>query len=449
MRVKSARSRRSLRSPSLVVATLFGLFGVAEARADESGPLIELAPEDAAPPPPKPSPAPVALGSGPVLDDAYFRGLEAQRKDRAEGAPSSTAIGGYGEFAVRGTRSGEDGEREWVADLARLVVFVAHAFGPDARAYTELEVEHAQACATCGGAVELEQAYVELDVLGDALVARGGLVLMPMGILNTWHEPPIYHGVARPRLDTVILPSTWRELALGVVGEPLEGLRFQAYVTTGLDPRGLTAGGLAGARQGGSFARTDGPAVVARVEAEPLLGAVVGLSGYASDAGANADLHDRRGAAVNLSMPVFGWSGDLRFRGQGFEWRFVYAEWSLPEAAALMGTYDAAGTRLFPDAASPVPTRVRGAYVEAAYDVLHPFGVTHQLLPFARIERDDTQASVPEGYAPNPTHVVRDITMGVSYRPFPQLVLKADLVLRDRLLGVDESIVGFGGGFMY
>lgn len=427
--------------PLLLAVTL----GAASARADE-GPTLELAPEHATPTPP--SGSPTTAPGGPVLDEAQLRALEAQRLAEAE-RESSTTLGGYGEIAVRGTRSGEHGEREWSADLARLVVFVAHAFSPDARAYTELEVEHAKACAGCGGAVEVEQAYVELDLVEDALVARGGLVLMPLGVLNTWHEPPIYHGVARPRFDTVVIPSTWRELSLGVTGEPFEGLRYQAYLTTGLDPTGFSAGGIAGGRQGGSLARTDGPAVVARLELEPLLGAVIGLSGYASDAGANADLYDRRGNPVNLSMPVIGWSGDLRFRRHGFEWRFLYAEWSLPESAALLGTYDAAGTRLFSDPLSPVATRIRGAYLEAAYDVLHPFGVSHQLLPFARLERDDTQAAVPEGYAANPTYVVRDLTMGISYRPIPQIVVKTDLVLRDRLLGVDESIVGLGGGFMY
>lgn len=439
--------RRLLPSiPLLFAASL----GVTAARADD-GPTLELAPEHGTgAPPPAPTAAPEAPArGGPSLDAAILRGLEAQRKAEAEAARSGTAIGGYGEIAVRGTRSGEDGERAWVADLARLVVFVAHAFGPEARAYTELEVEHAKACAGCGGAVELEQAYVELDLLGEALTARGGLVLVPMGVINTWHEPPIYHGVARPRFDAVVIPSTWRELSLGVTGQPVEGVRYQAYVTTGLDPTGFGAGGIGGGRQSGSFARTDGPAVVARLEVEPLLGAVLGLSGYASDAGANAELHDRRGNAVNLSMPVLGWSGDLRFRRHGFEWRFLYAEWSLPEAAALMGTHDEAGTRLHADPLSPVPTRIRGAYLEAAYDVLHPFGVSHQLLPFARIERNDTQVSVPDGYAPNPTHVVRDLTVGLSYRPIPQIVLKTDLVLRDRLLGVDESIVGLGGGFMY
>ncbi len=437
----------------LVSGALAVLAGVSPAFADD-GPPIELAPEHAAPPvadAPTPPPPAVALGSGPVLDDdIYLHGLSDQRVDAASASASSTSIGGYGEIAVRGTRKGRDGEREWTGDVARLVVFVAHSFSPEISVYNEIEVEHAQACASCGGAVELEQARVDFNLLDeDKLTLRGGLVLVPMGIVNVWHEPPIYHGVVRPRFDTVILPSTWRELALGFESRPLDPVRVEAYVMSGFDPTGFSASGLGGGRQNGSLARLDAPAFVGRVEVEPLLGAVVGVSGYAADAGPNADFYDRRGEPAELRLPVFGYSLDVRFRKMGFDWRFVYADWSLPESGALMAAYDATGSRLFSDATSPVPTRIRGAYVEAAYDVLYPFGLSHQLLPFARIERDDTQAAVPDGFEQNPTQIVREYTFGLTYRPIPQVVLKADLALRNRRLGVDESSIGFGGGFMY
>jgi hypothetical protein len=218
---------------------------------------------------------------------------------------------------------------------------------------------------------------------------------------------------------------------------------------TGLDPLRLGAGGLAGARQGGAFARANAWALTGRVEYEPLLGVVVGASVYASDAGENGKFYLRDHSRVDLSVPILGWSADARFRRAGLEWKILYAEWHMPESEVLMRTFDATGNALMPDPSRPVPTLIRGAYVEGAYDVLRPLGISHQLLPFARIEFYDTQAAVPEGFTPNPTYSIREYTFGASYRPIQQLVFKADYQLRNRRLGKDETQVNFGAGFMY
>jgi hypothetical protein len=430
---------------ALFLASFAGL-SAADAPAP-AGPQIDLAPEHVAPPAPKKDP--IALGAGRAPDIDLVRGLTEQRFRAAEGSGSNTSIGGYGEIQVKGLASGRDGETKWSADVARLVVFVAHAFTNTIRVYTELEMEHSLSCSTCSGAFELEQAYVDWKVAGDALGLRAGLVLVPMGIINQWHEPPTFNGVVRPRVETVVIPSTWREIGAGIFGRPVEGLRYELYGMTGLDPRGLSADGLAGARQGGSFAAAKAWSVTGRVEVEPLLGFVIGASGYAGDAGANAEFYLRDHARVSLSVPVLGYTIDARFRRAGLEWKMLFAEWHLPQSEALMHTFDATGAALFADATRPVPTRVRGAYVEGGYDVLRPLHVSHQLVPFARLEYYDTQSAVPEGFDRNPTLRVREYTFGASYRPIRELAIKADYQLRNRKLGLDERQINVGLGFMY
>jgi len=409
------------------------------------GPTIDLAPEHKDP---GARPA-LSIGAGTTADPELVRGMTDQRFKSAEASASNTSIGGYGEVLVEGTAVGRDGEREWVADVARLVLFVAHSFNDRFRVYTELEVEHALSCASCPGGAELEQGYVDWRLLRDTLGLRAGLILVPIGIINQWHEPPVFHGVVRPRVDTVIIPSTWREIGIGVFGKPVEGLRYEAYAMTGLDPNGFSADGIRGGRQGGAFARANAWAGVGRIEVEPLLGFVIGASVYASDLGENGEFYTKSGERVDLSLPLIGWAADARWRRAGFEWRMLFAEWHLPESEAQMATYDASGNPLYPDARSPVPTLARGAYVEAAYDVLHPFGVSHQLLPFARLEHYNTQAAVPDGFAPNPTFSIRELTVGATYRPIQQIVVKADYQLRNRKLGYDETQLNFGVGFMY
>jgi hypothetical protein len=441
------------RSSSLFAAALTGAWlttALAPALAADPpparGPTIELAPEHQEPAKKEPL---VSLGAGEAPDHELVRGLTEQRFRSAAESLARTSVGGYGEVHVSGLKSGRLGEREWTADVARLVLFVAHPFNDRIRAYTELEIEHAVSCASCPGAVELEQAYLDWKVLGDWLGLRAGLVLVPMGIINQWHEPPVFHGVKRPKVETAVIPSTWREIGLGLFGEPIEGLHYEIYAMTGLDPLGLGAGGLAGARQGGALASANAWAVTARVEVEPLLGVVLGASGYASDAGNNSKYYLRDHRRVDLSVPIYGFTADARFRRAGLEWKILFAEWHLPESEALMSTFDASGQPLFPDTFRPVPTRIRGAYVEGAYDVLHLFGLSHQLLPFARIEFYDTQSAVPQDYAPNPTFSIREYTFGASYRPLQQLVFKGDYQLRNRKLGRDEIQINLGAGFMY
>jgi len=410
------------------------------AGAAAAQPVIELAPEHAAPPPP-PKPI-IAVGQGKVGEPEMLRGMFEQRVRTALDAIGHTSIGGYGEMQVVGLASGKDAPRQWSADVRRLVLFVAHSFNDKIRAYTEIELEHAREA-------EIEQAFVDYKVLGDHLGVRAGLILVPMGIINEVHEPPVFNGVARPRVETAVIPSTWREIGAGFFGRPTEWLRYEAYAMAALDPLGVDAGGLAGARGGGALSKAKAWSAVARVEVEPILGLVIGASGYASDAGKNGAYHLRDRTAVDVSVPILGYTLDARFRRAGLEWKILFAEWHLPKAGALMHAYDDAGKPLFADATRPVPTRMRGAYVEAGYDVLHPFGVSHQLVPFARIEHYDTQSAVPEGFTANPTYSMREYTFGASYRPIREVVLKGDYQLRNRKAGPDESQINLGVGFMY
>jgi hypothetical protein len=442
---------------TLAAALLVAGVARAEPPRPESadGPQLDLAPEhDAtAQPPPASSAAPsqqpfIATGAGTSPDTSLVRGLTAQRMRRAAESESGTSIGGYGEIHFIGLAAGKDANLEWTADIPRLVLFVAHQFNDKFRFYSELEMEHTTACKTCPGAFEVEQAMVDYRIGGDVISARAGLILIPMGIINQWHEPPIFHGVVRPRVDQVIIPTTWRDLGAGVFGNPTDTLRYELYALTGLNPMNFSADGLRSARMGGALAEANAFAVTGRIEWEPLLGWVFGASGYYSDVGENGKFYGPTGKKVDLSVPVIGWDADVRYRRAGFEWRAVFAEWHLPEADTMMVTRDAAGKLNF-DPTKPVPTLMRGGYVEAAYDVFRPLALKHQLLPFARLEAYNTQAGVPAGYTANPTYAVREYTFGLTYRPIQQIVVKADYQLRNRRLGLDEKQLNFGLGFMY
>jgi hypothetical protein len=382
----------------------------------------------------------VALGTGRTPDVDLVRSLTEQRFRSAMDSLAHTSVGGYGELAVTGLTTG--GDRQWTADVRRIVLFVAHSFTQDIRVYTELELEHVREA-------EIEQAFVDWKVAGDYLGLRAGLILVPMGITNEVHEPPMFNGVARPSVETTVIPTTWREVGAGFFGRPLPELRYELYAMAGLNPLGFTAAGFGGGSGEGALSNAKAWVAAGRVEYEPLLGLVLAASGYAGDAGKNASYYLRDGTPVNVSVPVYGFSLDARFRSKGLECKLLYTEWRLPTAGVLMHTFDATGQPLFPDPTQPVATALRGAYVEAGYDVLHPTGISHQLVPFARLEAYDTQAAAPQGFTGNPTYNVRELTFGASYRPIREVVVKADYLLRRPQSGPDQTQISAGIGFMY
>jgi hypothetical protein len=383
---------------------------------DDQGPVISVPPEVDAPLVAAPA------KREPNEDTTALYGLKEQRL-----AQDSTNLGGYAELHYTLDHVVGPGESSATVDLHRLVLFVAHRFDSRVRFYTEIEVEHA-ITSNGVGAVDLEQAYLDWLLAGDALGLRAGVLIVPMGIINEWHEPPIFHGVERPSVDRVILPTTWREAGIGVFGEPVEGLRYQLYLLSGLDASGFSAEqGIRGGRQSVSQARADGLALSGRIEIEPVLGLVAGLSGYAGLAGPNAELFDAAGEPLEPDVPVVGGAADVRGRYAGLEARAVVALFGVGDSAELRGGFDADGNALELD----VGSRIWGGYGELAYDVLYPLRLSHALLPFVRLERYDTLAGVsgrPETDQDD-AYGITELVAGLTYKPLAQVAFKGDFLL--------------------
>ena len=130
-------------------------------------------------------------------------------------------LGGYGEITYNQPEA-LNGE----LDVQRLVLLVGYKFNDKAQFVTEIEFEHVNE-------VYVEQAFVNYSI-GDNTSLRGGLMLVPMGIVNEYHEPTTFNGTERPSIDNVIVPTTWREIGVGVTGRfPEISLGYQAYVFNG------------------------------------------------------------------------------------------------------------------------------------------------------------------------------------------------------------------------
>jgi uncharacterized coiled-coil protein SlyX len=349
-----------------------------------------------------------APGFGPAASKVY-------RSERG------VSIGGYGEvlyenFAAR-RGDGTPSELRDRIDLLRAVFYFGYKFDDRFLFNSEVEYEHASTGAGSEekGEVSVEFAYVDY-LLGKrrATGLRAGLVLVPMGFVNELHEPPVFLGARRPEVESRILPTTWSELGAGVFGQA-GPISYRAYVVNGLDAAGFSgAGAIGGGRQAGSRALAESLAITGRLDYLGMPGLSAGVSGYWGGSGQGREVEGRR-----ISGRVSLFDAHAEWRWRGIATRALFARGSIGDAARINSLNGLSGR-------ASVPRVFAGGYLEAGYDVLSPRGGAAALVAFVRYERFDTQLEVPAGFSRDPGNDVRLWTVGVSYRPIPQIVLKTD-----------------------
>ncbi|HHL19186.1 MAG TPA: porin [Thiothrix sp.] len=152
-----------------------------------------------------------------------------EKESSSASTPSRTKLGGYGELHYNNI-DGADAK----IDFHRFILFIGHEFNETIRFFSEFELEHSIAGDGENGAVELEQAYIEMD-LNAKHAAKAGLFLMPVGIINETHEPPVFYGVERNPLEKNIIPATWWEAGMTLSGQLSNaGVSYDAALTSGL-----------------------------------------------------------------------------------------------------------------------------------------------------------------------------------------------------------------------
>jgi hypothetical protein len=326
-------------------------------------------------------------------------------------------------------------------DLARAVFGIGYRFDDRTVFNSEYEVEHAIASAGDKGEFEVEQFYIDRQLSSWASV-KGGLFLMPFGLLNEHHEPTHFYGVQRNFVETLIIPSTWREGGVGIHGTIQSGLTWDLGVTTGLDlggweinpeePQYRTALDLEDAdiapmqatHQELALANAQHLSQYLSLNYNGLPGLLIGgavFTGKAAVPSSPTGLPDQR---VTL------WEGHARWTPGAAELSAVYARGTISNTATY--NLDNAG------ASNPVPSEFLGYYLQGAYTVWQHG--SYRLTPFVRWEHYDmgyAYQGIPPGFTTVPTGLASDgmpwpqprdtvWTMGASFYLNPHVVLKAD-----------------------
>jgi hypothetical protein len=369
------------------------------------------------------------------------------------GVNRGISIGGYGEFLFTAPVK-DKGDASNIADLQRFVLYTGYKFNDWIVLNAEIEFEHATTSSTIsnedGGSVSVEFATMDF-FFHEYANARAGLVLTPMGFINEWHEPTSFYGVNRPETERRIIPTTWREMGAGLFGDITEDLDYRMYGMVGFNAAGFDAGGVRGGRQNGSESRADDWAFVGRLDYQPLPSLIMGTSVYAGLSGQDQTIDD----VPIPDTPTTIWEGHAQWSAWGLQTRALLAMAFLEDARSLTEALRRTGDIGEDDT---IAGQMIGGYVEAAYDVL-PWILpdTEQALsPYLRFEYVNTQWKTPMGpatvggtFGPNGNFQDRIWTVGLDYKPIPQVVLKLDYRDFNPVAGTKPSSVNLGLGFVF
>jgi hypothetical protein len=346
----------------------------------------------------------------------------------------AVTVGAYGELTYNQPEA-LNGE----LDVQRLVLLFGYKFNDKTQFVTELEMEHTVE-------VFVEQAFVNYNV-GQNVSLRGGLMLVPFGIINEFHEPTTFNGVERPAVDNVIIPTTWRELGIGVTGRFNDlSLGYQAYIFNGFKSTSFNgdggvngalkgSNGLRGGRQKAIQSTVDSPTLSLKFDYYGILGLRLGLSGYFGDTQAEDDVEKIDGANIGISMIGL----DARYAYQRFTARGQFVHGSL------------SGTEAYNNlTGNELGSELQGWYLEAAYNLL-PQEKAQRLFAFARYEQYDTHANTAGSLQRNNAYNRTDLTAGLSYHIAPGVVLKGDYQFRDNAVSGDDvaNRLNFGIGVWF
>ena len=352
------------------------------------------------------------------------------------------SLWGYGEvYYARPTHKAEQTKM----DLARAVFGIGYQFDDKTRFNSEYEVEHAVSSADDPGEFEVEQFYIDRKI-NDSIGARAGLFLIPVGLLNENHEPTSFYGVQRNFVETLIIPSTWREGGLSFYGTTDSGFDWNVGLTTGMDLSKWDFAPESALYTSALELINNDVAPFQATHQELALASAQHLSQYVS-------LNYRGVPGLTLGGTYFTGDAVPARPGIGSQraslWethaRYQPGKWDL-SALYARGTISDAGAAnaLFPGTANPMPSKFDGWFVQAAYTLWQ--GGSYRLAPFARYERYDMGAkyegiapgfpSTPTGQLSNamsPTTfdyfpVPRDnvVTLGTNFYLNPNVVLKVD-----------------------
>ena len=335
------------------------------------------------------------------------------------GSNQGLHIGGYGQIDYNRTIN-NDLNYNAKLDVHRLVTFLGYNFNEKTSFVSELEFEHVVE-------VYVEQAFLSHNIR-DNFSINAGLMLIPMGIQNLYHEPPTFNGVERTNIDKYIVPTTWREMGASVNGRIMDNtLSYELMLVNGFngyDGEGVFSGnkGLRSGRQKGAESYMTAPDFASRFSYVGIPNLNLGLSTYFGESESTAynglDLSDKN-AVASADSTIIG------INMMGIDGRYQKG------ALQLRGQYivaDLSNTNQYNTfTGKDLGSKMLGYYAEAGYNLLSEKETNNELIAFARYENYNTHKEVEEGgISINSNYDRKDVIIGLGLKLAKGAMFKID-----------------------
>ena len=334
----------------------------------------------------------------------------------------SSSIGGYGELHWNKANDIDGNQTKNTMDFHRFIIYYGYNWTEKWTFKSEVELEHNivggdeddpdGTGTTIGyaGELELEQAFVNYHSRNWGF--QCGVILPTAGLLNEYHEPPLFFSVERPNYSKYIIPTTWFGNGIAFYGN-YSDFNFRLALMEDLEGEGISNSGIRGGR--GKGYKTTGYSLLKNLSAS-----YTGINGL------------RLGGSLSLNDAPYDNDADTSISVQLVE---VNAKYYANNIYAVMeyGTVSFSGNNM--DA--PLKSS-SGYYLDMGYDIGGMVNC-NKLIPWMRISnvsKNDDDVSKQTDY----------MRFGLTWWPIDQVAFKTDFA---NVTIEDETTTEFNVGIGY
>ena len=153
-----------------------------------------------------------------------------------------SSIGGYGELHWNKANDADGNQNKNTMDFHRFIVYYGYNWTEKWSFKSEVELEHNNVIiGDAEGELELEQAYVNYHAGNWGF--QGGVILPTAGLLNEYHEPPLFLSVERPNYSKYIIPTTWFGNGFAFYGN-YSDFNFRLAIMEDLEGENISSSGI-------------------------------------------------------------------------------------------------------------------------------------------------------------------------------------------------------------
>ena len=338
------------------------------------------------------------------------------------------SIGGYGELHYNRAQTGDD-DATTTLDFHRFIIYYGYNWTEKWSFKSEVELEH-NFVADGEGELELEQAFVNYHT--ERFGLQVGVILPSVGLINEYHEPPLFVSVERPEYNKYVIPTTWFGNGFAVYGS-MSGLNWRVALMEDMDGdaigKGIRSGrgkgykttaydmvknmsvnytGISGLRVGGSFTIHNAPT----------------SAYFITDTEGNSIVNDADSASVGFSLMEF----HSKYNANNLYAVLEYGSISYENNPL---DYTSSG----------------GYYLDLGYNVAGLVGLEGKLMPWLRVS--DYNRGTTDGTV-NPDKHYSIQRFGLTYWPISNIAFKFDYGTHETESANDKkTLINVGLGYNF